>query len=375
MIPPKELIELIRNDDWKAVNRQLDEGMSVDVVMSMDNESLPCTPLQQAAGFGALRVIEGLIERGANLDYCKHYGSPLYCAVSFDRVHAARFLLERGSDPNVPGPSEIEGDGRWTPLLKAVFRKNLEIVELLLQFGAEPRSVSRKGIGVVTCAAYNEDEHLVAKFVAAGAPVSGNALLCAVERENENLVQVLLGAKADPNYVAGKVELSNAVAGETPLSLAIKRLSISKSMKDTRTAMGREKGQEECLRKIIGDLLRSGADPSKQVHNRTPLSLAVLDRDVAIVRLLLASGADVSGKTYSPFVEYKDSSGDELGFYETALHSAVKNGDREVVAELLKAGADPMARDHSGVSVIELIRQSADREMTALFEQRSNARR
>jgi hypothetical protein len=38
------------------------------------------------------------------------------------------------------------------------------------------------------------------------------------------------------------------------------------------------------------------------------------------------------------------------------------------VEELLKAGANPKDRDHSGVSVFELVRQSADPEMTELFK-------
>jgi hypothetical protein len=88
----------------------------------------------------------------------------------------------------------------------------------------------------------------------------------------------------------------------------------------------------------------------------------VLDRDVEIVRLLLASGADVTGKTYSPFVEYKDRKGDQLGFYETALHAAVRGGYKEIVEELLKAGANPQDRDHSGVSVLELVRQTGHRD-------------
>jgi ankyrin repeat protein len=138
--------------------------------------------------------------------------------------------------------------------------------------------------------------------------------------------------------------------------------------------MGRDEGQETCLRTIITHLLRSGADPSKRVHNRTPLSLAVFDRDVEIVRLLLASGADVTGKTYSPFVEYKDRKGDQLGFYETALHAAVRGGYKEIVEELLKAGANPQDRDHSGVSVLELVRQTADLEMTELFKRHAKTK-
>lgn len=63
-----------------------------------------------------------------------------------------------------------------------------------------------------------------------------------------------------------------------------------------------------------------------------------------------------------------------MGFYETALHAAVKNGDKEIVLELLKAGANPQDRDHSGVSVIELVRQHGDHDMSDLFEKHRTER-
>ena len=216
MANAQEIHGLIKTDNWERLKTLLDEGLAVDALFSIDNEYAPCTPLQEASGLGALRVIEGLVSRGANLEHGKIYGTPLDCAVSFDKLEAAKLLLEKGANPNSRGSSEIEGDGKWTPLLRAVYRKNLDMVELLLNFGGDVRSTSRRGIGVITCAAYNQDSELVRRFTTAGAPVSGNALLCAVERENEKLVQIFLSAGCGPNYVAGKVELSNADPGETP---------------------------------------------------------------------------------------------------------------------------------------------------------------
>src|SRR5262245_29282070 len=112
-----ELYHLLRNDDWEAIDKLLNRGMAVDGPIAIDDESLPSTPLQQAASLGVLRVIQGLVRRGARLDYSKTYGSPLYCAVAFGQIEAAKCLLENGADPNGTGPPEVEGDGRWTSLL------------------------------------------------------------------------------------------------------------------------------------------------------------------------------------------------------------------------------------------------------------------
>lgn len=129
MATPNELYDLIENDDWTGVEGLLDQGLDLNAPFGIDNEYLPCTPLQQASGLGALKVIEGLIDRGADLNHSKTYGTPLYCAVSFDRYEASKLLLSKGASPNARGPSQVEGDGRWTPLICAVFRKQVPIVK------------------------------------------------------------------------------------------------------------------------------------------------------------------------------------------------------------------------------------------------------
>ena len=101
---------------------------------------------------------------------------------------------------------------------------------------------------------------------------------------------------------------------------------------------------------------------------RTPLSCAISTRELEVVKLLIAHGAEPIGKCFSPYVEFKDKSGDEYGFYETALHTAVKCGTYAIIAVLLKAGADPLWKDHAGVTVLEVIQDTFDKDMRALFE-------
>lgn len=73
--------------------------------------------------------------------------------------------------------------------------------------------------------------------------------------------------------------------------------------------------------KMIRMLLPAGADPNKQVNNRTPLSIAVRARLVEASRLLLDFGADPTGRSVSPFVVGVRRKGTRSAFYETALHS------------------------------------------------------
>ena len=71
------------------------------------------------------------IGAGADVNYRNEYGeTALFLAVVHGHTSLTRSLLQRGADPNIPGPS------RWTPLDAAEFRKDRKQVNLLLEYGA-----------------------------------------------------------------------------------------------------------------------------------------------------------------------------------------------------------------------------------------------
>ncbi|MBA4147412.1 MAG: hypothetical protein H0X66_04800 [Verrucomicrobia bacterium] len=367
-----EVYEYIKGDEWQGLRALLlRRGFSVNCLISSNPDNYPHSLLQAASQLGSLDVIEGLISDGAELECSKHYGTPLNCAVAFDQFSAAELLLKLGANPNAIGPSEVDGDAKWTPLLRATFRRNRPLVELLLQKGADPRTVSRRSASVLTCAAHNQDVELVKKFSAIGASPVGSALLCAIDKENEEILGFLLAAGCDPNYVAGASELALCEKGDTPLSLAMTRYMTWNTMTSLRTAMeaeGRVFPQVD-FTKMIQMLLQAGADPNKQVGNRTPLSIAACAGLVEVSHLLLDFGADPTGKSFSSFVDGVRQKGTRSAFYETALHTALKGGYKQIVRALLEAGANPSDVDHSGVSALEWVQKSNNPELIALFDQ------
>lgn len=87
------------------------------------------------------------------------------------------------------------------------------------------------------------------------------------------------------------------------------------------------------------------------VHSRaawseeTPLTFAVAQGKIEVVKQLLAAGAPVNSPAKVPF--YAREGDAPTGFW-APLHAAASKGDKDMISLLLAAGADPNGRDKKG---------------------------
>ncbi len=103
-------------------------------------------PIHTAIRFGNIDALKILMSNGADADAAELDVSALHLAVTLDNVVAAEQLLKFGANINATLTPERYGTGLQTPLHFAVsgFFKddeqpvNLQMVELLLQNGANP---------------------------------------------------------------------------------------------------------------------------------------------------------------------------------------------------------------------------------------------
>ena len=99
--------------------------------------------LVDAAGNGNLSEVKRLLAAGAEINQrtADSYGWPLLRALTEEHMDVARYLLENGADPNaVDDAMEFCGEYKvyqpWTALSTAVFSNREDIVQLLLEKGA-----------------------------------------------------------------------------------------------------------------------------------------------------------------------------------------------------------------------------------------------
>jgi len=98
-------------------------------------------PLEYAIYWSPLAFIKELIGLGADPNYCDHAGFPsLIAALSSDRPERhdiMTLLLENGANVGQRGLND------WTPLHYAVVGRDIEAIELLLAYGADPTLPTR----------------------------------------------------------------------------------------------------------------------------------------------------------------------------------------------------------------------------------------
>ena len=114
-----------KNGDVEEIKRLLAEGVNAN------EENALATPLHFAAMNGHSEAVTLLASHGAELDATSAVGSPLHAAAQFGRLETVRALLAAGANP------DVRDRDQFTPLLRAVYKNQVSIVEALLDGGAD----------------------------------------------------------------------------------------------------------------------------------------------------------------------------------------------------------------------------------------------
>ncbi|HEY9774849.1 MAG TPA: ankyrin repeat domain-containing protein [Planktothrix sp.] len=87
-------------------------------------------PLREAVGTDNTELVRGLIELGANVDLCSYGPTPLHLASMHDKIEIMQLLIDAGADPNIVDTDEC---------CALLCVKSLEAAQLLVSAGANLR--------------------------------------------------------------------------------------------------------------------------------------------------------------------------------------------------------------------------------------------
>jgi ankyrin repeat protein len=294
-----------------------------------------------------------------------------------------KLLLEYGADPNLSSP-----DTATTPLWYAIREENASMFRLLLEFGADPNAQMGNGSTafIYACERDSVPFKYVSKMLLYSADPnvrsrrSDSGLYTACVKNKPELVKFLLENGADPDLKGPELPIQGALKYPTCLELLLKAGADLKKKKGI-VEVAVSQNQIESVKL----LLDAGAGINEKYSDLfTPLTTAIREKRVEILALLIKRGVDLhlKGQDYPLFMATKtpsilrqllDAGADPakaVGVMEMAVHynqiesvrilldagvspndkrdkiftpltTAIREKRSEILALLLKRGADP----------------------------------
>jgi len=190
------------NGHTRIVELLLDRGADLEAI-DVDGD----TPLMCAAMGGQLEIFKMLLSRGANADILNtNENGVLHYAVMGGSVEIVDLLLDRGQDINAP---IAQNQGGLTPLFLAVWKNNKEIVKLLLEKGADIEISDSYGRTALMMAALDNKQEIAKLLLEKGANIETldsyayTPLYVARAMGNVDMAQLLLDNGANVDDPAG----------------------------------------------------------------------------------------------------------------------------------------------------------------------------
>jgi ankyrin repeat protein len=216
--PTKSLNE-VSTPLYYAALFDLEELVAMLLGQSADDNAQDGQSLQAASSFGHEQIVRLLLAHGADINaYHKKYGNALQAACLGGHENLVNLLIKMGANVNAPGVFFNVRRSRSIPLyieltaLNSAVSGYLDIVELLLNNGADLTHVSPSGWTPLHLASYDGHVEIVKLLLSRGAnpattdSVHGHTPLMAAARKGHfDVAKTLLEAQGvDVNAVCNK---------------------------------------------------------------------------------------------------------------------------------------------------------------------------
>ncbi len=309
------------------------------------------TALMLAAAKGDIALINALSERGAlAFIYDHEQKTPLHYATEAGSLDAAKLLITLDAQTQQDQKAKalnFSNNNAETPLLVAAQKKNVALVKLLLEHGANPDLADRRAFAPIMAAAQSGNGEIVTALLDAKAKVdihdvSGlTPLKAAIQGNHPEIVKLLLDRGANPDFVRGNDELPvQMVLAMKPFNSELFALLKSKSAKvDAVNQSLLLEAVENNAVDVVKKLLEQGLDVNSRLSGgKTVLYRSVEKGFEEIAVTLIEKGADTQN----------------TGGTIPILELAVRSNMGRVVKQLLASGASPDIRTNEGFTLAEV---------------------
>ncbi len=242
-------------------------------------------------------------------------------AIIKNKVQDAQHALDAGVDVNLRFPGDC-----LTALSIAAYEGNINMVKLLLDYGADLEIKDNFGHTALENATHEGHTKIVKLLVAHGAQINSETVMAAIVSRKIEIIQFLFDHGANLNAH----EFANALTKASfygPVDI-VKLLLVSKADVNTKDRLGHTALKTAAQQKhveIVNLLLDHGAQIG-------PKEFVAGCRKLEIVQIFIDHHADINSK-------------DDSFFDWTGLMQACDNGYEDIVQLLLKHNANVNAKD------------------------------
>ncbi len=296
------------------------------------------TPLTVAAQFGQRKVMDYLIQKGADINakgYYFNYGlTPMEAALQFGHTQvvanllannaelpyglhktdvANQYLLKAASTNDTWSIEKILGNTeaninthdnfmKLTPLHNAVMNDCFDATHKLILHGAKVNAIDIHGWTPLHYAASNSDTQFAKFLIEKGAKINAEdnshrtPLFSAVLSNEEDLIYLLVkhGAKVNHTDMDGRSALDLAIINDAPEMIKCLVLNGAKISANINQSTPLEQAAESGKLQAVEMLIELGSSLShKNAQGKTALELAFKAGEIAAVNLLKLHGAEV----------------------------------------------------------------------------------
>ncbi len=346
----------ILKNNLYAVNLLLKTGADLSAV---DNEQL--TALHYAIRADNIETLQLLLNSGMNINMENKDGNlPLYYAAKQNVSRIVDFLIQQGAD-------ELKNKKGLTTLHIAVLENDVQTASLLISEGADVSITDNEGNSPLYYAIKKQDPAMLSLFNSHTKekeinPQIVSTIFDAVINNNKELFDLLLSNKANINL--------EDKDGKTLLYYAAKH------------------NRQEMIRALV----QKGADKKLNKSGRTPLIAAICNNDTEVAARLIAEGANIvaEDKQRKPPLYYTAKLGnsviakiliakkaDEMltSRYLTPLQVAVREDDQATAHFLVSNGANVCIEEKDGSTILETAMYINDQIFKILLQNGNSVRK
>ncbi|MBR0238010.1 MAG: ankyrin repeat domain-containing protein [Thermoguttaceae bacterium] len=349
------LWELLISYGFISFSSNYNKGLSMSYMLNItpvqrDEMLKKVKQLHDASKRGDVEEINSLIKSGVVIDLAFPKGEPtaLHLAAMNNHLEACKVLLNAGASPIFTDIVKPDSDG-MQPVDYAV--KNSRLLEIFLDAGTPVESPGMFGITLIQRAIMEKRPESIELLANRGA----NLNLGFKVVDNIEMLDLLikLGAKPSQDDINHIGEMS----GNCNKEVLWNQLELYgyKPSNEYRLFLASSNGNSQYVQKLL-DL---GTNPNIHLDNkRTPLHVAVINKHISCVSILIKAGAKVDA------LDNTNST--------PLLYCVLLCRDSQIVKVLLEAGADPSIRNVHNQSALSIAKKRKNKELYELLKPYEN---